>query len=259
MDRIQIAAALGGQINEVERLRLELMQAILDEDWGAKSLSGAYDTFFTTVTDPLGKLGKAAGLARKAVVTRPLGAQDTNANRLLKDFLMPKSLRSVKVISPQTLARTINEGREEGGELYNTLSWFAKSDRVAIRNHPMVQQSNDADTLAYMLGEAKTVDDVADTLVATARLGTSKEIGSAAARLIAKRRDLAFVLDKINDTTDLDKAKFIGEGEWVKDSAYQVYELDGKYYSVIVIGHSNKEIMDDSITEIQEQDINKYI
>ena len=32
MDRIQIAAALGGQINEVERLRLELMQAILDED-----------------------------------------------------------------------------------------------------------------------------------------------------------------------------------------------------------------------------------
>lgn len=32
LDRIQIAAALGGQINDVERLRLELMQAILDED-----------------------------------------------------------------------------------------------------------------------------------------------------------------------------------------------------------------------------------
>jgi hypothetical protein len=176
-----------------------------DEDWAAKGLSGAYDTFFTTVTDPLGKIGKAAGLARKAVVTRPMGAVDTNANKLLKDFLMPRSLRSVKVISPQTLARTINEGREESGELYNTLSWFAKSDRVAIRNHPMVQQSNDADTLAYMLGEAKTVDDVADTLVATAKLGTNKEIGSAAARLIAKRRDLAFVLDKISDTTDLDK------------------------------------------------------
>ena len=32
LERIQIAAALGGQINEVERLRLELMQAILDED-----------------------------------------------------------------------------------------------------------------------------------------------------------------------------------------------------------------------------------
>ena len=178
---------------------------VFDEDWSAKSLSGAYDTFFTTVTDPLGKLGKAAGLARKAVVTRPLGATDTNANRLLKDFLMPKTLRSVRVISPQTLAKTINEGREEGGELYTTLSWFAKSDRVSIRNHPMVQQSNDSDTLAYLLGEAKTVDDVADTLVATARLGTNKEVGSAAARLIAKRRDLAFVFDKIADTTDLDK------------------------------------------------------
>jgi hypothetical protein len=32
LDRIQIQAALGGQINDVERLRLELMQAILDED-----------------------------------------------------------------------------------------------------------------------------------------------------------------------------------------------------------------------------------
>lgn len=31
-ERIQIAAALKGQINEVEKLRLELMQAILDED-----------------------------------------------------------------------------------------------------------------------------------------------------------------------------------------------------------------------------------
>jgi hypothetical protein len=32
LERIQIAAALGGKINDVERLRLELMQAILDED-----------------------------------------------------------------------------------------------------------------------------------------------------------------------------------------------------------------------------------
>jgi hypothetical protein len=58
---------------------------------------------------------------------------------------------------------------------------------------------------------------------------------------------------------DLDSAKLIGEGEWVKDSAYQVYELDGKYYSVIVIGQSNKEIMDGSITEIAKENISKYI
>ena len=58
---------------------------------------------------------------------------------------------------------------------------------------------------------------------------------------------------------DLDKARFIGEGEWVKDSAYQVYELEGKYYSVIVVGHSNREIMEDSISEIRFEDINNYI
>jgi hypothetical protein len=58
---------------------------------------------------------------------------------------------------------------------------------------------------------------------------------------------------------DLDSAKLISEGEWVKDSAYQVYELDGKYYSVIVIGQSNKEIMDNSITEIAKENISKYI
>jgi hypothetical protein len=58
---------------------------------------------------------------------------------------------------------------------------------------------------------------------------------------------------------NLDNAKLIGEGEWVKDSAYQVYELDGKYYSVIVIGQSNKEIMDGSIIEIPKENISKYI
>lgn len=58
---------------------------------------------------------------------------------------------------------------------------------------------------------------------------------------------------------DLSKATLIGEGEWIKDSAYQVYELDGKYYSVIVIGHSNKEIMEDTVTEIKVEDISKYI
>jgi hypothetical protein len=58
---------------------------------------------------------------------------------------------------------------------------------------------------------------------------------------------------------NLDNAKLIGEGKWVKGSAYQVYELDGKYYSVIVIGQSNKEIMDGSIIEIPKENISKYI
>ena len=58
---------------------------------------------------------------------------------------------------------------------------------------------------------------------------------------------------------NLDNATFLGEGKWVKDSAYQVYELDGKYYAVIVVGHSNREILDDSIVEIEKQNINKFI
>jgi hypothetical protein len=57
---------------------------------------------------------------------------------------------------------------------------------------------------------------------------------------------------------DLNNASFIGEGPWVKDSAYQVYELDGKYYSVIVNGY-DKEINEYSIMEIKKEDISKYI
>jgi hypothetical protein len=38
-----------------------------------------------------------------------------------------------------------------------------------------------------------------------------------------------------------------------------VYELDGKFYAAIVVGHSNKEILDDMTIEIKEEDISKYI
>lgn len=172
---------------------------IFQTDWTARTLSGAIDTFFTTVTDPLGKVGKAAGLARKAIVTRPLGATDANAASLAKDFFMPKGIRSTRIISPETLAKTINDGREEGGQVYNTLSWFAKSDQIAIRQHPMIQASNDADTLSYLLGQADTVDDVADTLTAVALKDTE-----AMARLVQKRKELAFVFDNVKDVSRVD-------------------------------------------------------
>jgi hypothetical protein len=58
---------------------------------------------------------------------------------------------------------------------------------------------------------------------------------------------------------NIDNANFIGEGEWIKDSAYQVYELNGKYYAVIVVGQMNKEIFEDSLVEIKKEDITKYI
>ena len=56
-------------------------------------------------------------LARKALVTRPMGARDANAATLAKDFFMPRTLRNVQIMSPAALARTINEGKEEGGEI----------------------------------------------------------------------------------------------------------------------------------------------
>jgi len=173
---------------------------VFQTDWSARTLSGSYDTFFTTVTDPLGKLGKAAGLARKATVMRPLGAKDANAASLARDFVLPRGIRNVTIMSPQTLSKMINEGREEGGEIYNTLSWMAKSDRVAIRNHPMIEASNDADTLSYLLGEADTVDDVADVFMATALRDTE-----AMARLVQKRRDMSFVFDKIKGVSQTDE------------------------------------------------------
>ena len=173
---------------------------IFDANWEYRTLTGAYDTFFTTVTDPLGKIGKGAALARKALVTRPMGAEDAGLSQLTKDFLIPRSTRNVTVISPQTLAAKINEGRTADGGLYNTLDWFAKNNRITNRFHPMVEASNDADTLSYLLGEAKNVDEVADVLLATSVKDTE-----AMARLVAKRKDMAFVMDKLKPVSELDK------------------------------------------------------
>ena len=58
---------------------------------------------------------------------------------------------------------------------------------------------------------------------------------------------------------NLDNAKLIGEGEWIKNSAYQVYEMDNKYYSVIVVDSMNKEVMEHTIIEITYDEIEKYI
>ena len=173
---------------------------VFDTNWEYRTLSGAYDTFFSTVTDPLGKVAKAGALARKALVLQPMGATDAGIAQLTKDFLIPKSTRNVTILSPQTLAVKINEGRTAEGGLYNSLDWFAKNEKIAIRNHPMVAASNDADTLSYLLGEAKTTDDVADVLLATATKDTE-----AMARLVAKRKDMAFVMDKLKPVSQLDK------------------------------------------------------
>jgi hypothetical protein len=183
---------------------------IFDTNWQFRTVSGAYDTFFTTVTDPLGKLGKGIALARKGLVTRPMGPTDASAKSFAKDFFMPKSTRSVTMISPATFAAEINAARTVLGPLgkgqetlqsglNNTLETFAQKDRLWLRGHPMVEASNDADTLSYLLAEAKTVDDVADTLLAVSVRDTE-----AMARLVTKRKDLAFVYDKLKPVSRLD-------------------------------------------------------
>lgn len=173
---------------------------IFDTNWRYRTISGAYDTFFTTVTDPLGKIGKAAGLARKALVTQPLGGVDANASQLAKDLFLPKPIRGVTIISPATLAAKIDAGRNIEGSLNSTLEWFAANNSRTIRNHPMIAASNDADTMSYLLGEAKTVDDVADTLLAISNKDTEAMV-----RLVDKRKDLAFVMDKLKPVSELDK------------------------------------------------------
>jgi len=173
---------------------------IFDTNWQYRTISGAYDTVFTTVTDPLGKVAKGVGLARKALITRPMGPVDANATSLAKDFFMPKSIRGVTIISPQTLATKINEGRTAEGGLNNTLQFLAVNKGLPIRNHPVIEASNDADTMTYLLSEADTVDDVADTLLAVSAKDTE-----AMARLVAKRKDLAFVYDRLKTVSELDK------------------------------------------------------
>jgi hypothetical protein len=55
------------------------------------------------------------------------------------------------------------------------------------------------------------------------------------------------------------KTELIGEGKWIKDSAYQVHKIEDRYYSVIVSDSQNKWLMDSSIEEIKKEDISKYI
>ena len=63
------------------------------------------------------------------------------------------------------------------------------------------------------------------------------------------------VLQKINK----DEAELIGEGPWVKDGAYRIYKVDGKFYSIIVYDWQNLWLMDDTLEEIKEEEIGNYI
>jgi hypothetical protein len=65
--------------------------------------------------------------------------------------------------------------------------------------------------------------------------------------------------------SDLEKAidngiaKLVGEGDWVKDSCYRVYEYLGKFYSVIVYDSQSMWFLENSMKEIKATDIDLYV
>ena len=173
---------------------------IFSDNWEYRTLTGAYDTIASTVTDPLAKLGKGISIARKAMVTQGLGAVDTTGATLARDLFSLKPLSKITIISPETLATRITEGTLEDGLLNPTMKWFANNEADKIRFHPMVADSNDADTLSWLLGEAKDVDSVADTLMAVGLKDTE-----AMARLVNKRPDFAFIMDNMKQVSSADR------------------------------------------------------
>lgn len=75
-------------------------------------------------------------------------------------------------------------------------------------------------------------------------------------KALVDANDINKILSKAIDNKEV---KFIGEGEWVKDSAYQVYEYEYEFYALIVYDHQNKWILENSVIKISEGEIKTYI
>jgi hypothetical protein len=58
---------------------------------------------------------------------------------------------------------------------------------------------------------------------------------------------------------DANLTEFIGEGNWVKDSAYQVYKYGERYFVWVVYDSSSKYVLDNSLCEINEENIGSYL
>jgi hypothetical protein len=75
-------------------------------------------------------------------------------------------------------------------------------------------------------------------------------------KLMAKENDPNRIIYKKIENNE---AEFIGEGEWTKDSAYRVYKVDDKYYSIIVYDKMNLWLLEDSVKEISPSELDMYI
>lgn len=145
LERIQIAAALGGKITDVERLRLELMQAILDEDVkraiilegqlikaeaAAAELATLLDSLDTMVEDPFadwpGTIARIQELLKQLKITVPietlfaekglkldqnamtvtkLDRMDVNANTIYINGKPVDTAQGSNILSDETLAK----------------------------------------------------------------------------------------------------------------------------------------------------------
>ena len=54
-------------------------------------------------------------------------------------------------------------------------------------------------------------------------------------------------------------ARYLGEGDWEKNSAYQAYAYNGKYYAILVNDSNAKWLEEDSLTEIKQEEVKEYV
>jgi hypothetical protein len=53
--------------------------------------------------------------------------------------------------------------------------------------------------------------------------------------------------------------ELIGEGKWIKDSAYQVFKYGERYFVWVVYDSASNYVLDDSLCEIEEENIGSYL
>jgi hypothetical protein len=65
--------------------------------------------------------------------------------------------------------------------------------------------------------------------------------------------------DEFERLVDGNMAEFIGEGKWVKDSAYQVHKYGDRYFVWVVYDSSSKCVLENTLCEIEEKNIGSYL
>lgn len=56
-----------------------------------------------------------------------------------------------------------------------------------------------------------------------------------------------------------DESRLVGQGEWCKDSCYQVHEVGGKFYAIVIADQNSMWLVNETLQEIKEEEIVQYI